>query len=279
MPQDVTQDVNSIREWLAKEPHLPKDLDDFTIKKFLHSCYGSLERTKKCIDRFCTTRAQMSEIYTARDPFAPNLQTAFSITSLASYETDDSEILIHELDDPALEKFVFYDLLKTFCINADYWIKYHPCFPEGHIIILDLKCFSLRMIPKVNIMYFRDFILFLLEGMPVRVKKIYGVNAPSYYEKLYALVKPAIPAEVCEIISFYPDTASLHKVINKKYLPEEYGGDAPSMRKQGRDWVEKINTERKMFLNDDMWKADLRLKPKSNGDTAMSGSFRTLAID
>lgn len=37
--------------------------------------------------------------------------------------------------------------------------------------------------------------------MPVRVKKVYGINAPSYYEKLYALVKPVLPAELCNVVS------------------------------------------------------------------------------
>jgi hypothetical protein len=41
-----------------------------------------------------------------------------------------------------------------------------------------------------------------------------------------------------------------------------------------------VSDFRKMFLNDELWKADLKKKPKSSAvENSMSGSFRTLAID
>ncbi|CAH2049269.1 unnamed protein product, partial [Iphiclides podalirius] len=278
MPQDQ-QDIALIKEWLAKEPHLPRDLDDFVLKKFLHSCYGSLERTKRCIEKFCTTRSVMSEVYTTRDPISPKIQTAFSITNISTYEANNQEILIHQFEDPTLEKFQFYDILKSFSIQADMWIKTTKFLPDGHIIILDMNNYSLRMIPRVNFFFFREFLIYLLEAMPVRVKQIYGINAPSFYDKLFVLVKPALPAEICDMIRFLPDTQSLHEFIDKKYLPLEYGGDAPSMKKQHEDWIVQIQDERSMF-HDDLWKADLKKKPKSNSfESSMNGSFKTLCID
>lgn len=86
----------------------------------------------------------------------------FVHSSVATYAAGEDEILIHQLDDPSLEKFNFYDILKAFCVQADYWLLHHDFFPEGHIIILDIKDCSLRIIPKVNIMFFRDFLLYLL---------------------------------------------------------------------------------------------------------------------
>ncbi|KAF9412448.1 hypothetical protein HW555_009051 [Spodoptera exigua] len=41
------------------------------IKKFLYSCNSSLERTKKCIQSFCTSRNAMPEVFTDRDPMSP----------------------------------------------------------------------------------------------------------------------------------------------------------------------------------------------------------------
>ncbi|XP_047505621.1 alpha-tocopherol transfer protein-like [Pieris napi] len=274
----MSKDVAFIKEWMAKEAYLPRDIDDMLIQKFLHSCYGSLEKTKKCIDRFCSTRSQLSEIYTNRDPQSDSIKTIFSVTRVCAYKAGDDEILIHHYDDPEFEHFAFYDLLKTLTVQADYWINFHNVFPRGHIVILDMSCFSLKMVPKSNIMYFRDFILFLLEGMPVRVHKVYGINAPSYYDKLYSLVKPVLPAELCNIIHFFHDYESLHKHIDKKYLPVEYGGDAPSTKTENQDWIKRINEQRKMFLDDNLWKADLKMRPKSDCN-AMNGSFRTLSID
>ncbi|XP_061719877.1 alpha-tocopherol transfer protein-like [Cydia pomonella] len=281
MPQqtpDFGHDVTSIREWLTKEPHLPQDFSDLMIRKFLHSCYGSLERTKKCIDRFCTTRGVMSEIYTDRDPCSNKLKSAFDITTVATFMAGDQEILIHQLDDPTLERFVFYDLIKAFSLQADFWINDLENYPEGHIIIMDIKDYSLRMLPKCNIMFFRDFLLFLLEAMPVRVKSVNVINYPSYYEKLFALVKPVLPAYIIDVIKFHPDQSSLHKSISKQYLPSEYGGEAGSMRAQHCDFVKNIQDKRDYYKNDNLWKADLKKKPKGI-ESAMTGSFKTLSID
>ncbi|XP_026749978.2 alpha-tocopherol transfer protein-like [Galleria mellonella] len=281
MPQEVNdQDIVSIKEWIAKENYLPRDLDDIMLRKFLHSCYGSLERTKKCIEKFCTTRALLSELYTSRDPTSSKMASSFSITNVTTYKAEDNEILIHQLNDPLLEKFSFYDVLKSFTIQADYWLRDYDFFPSGHIIVLDIKDYTLKIIPKVNIMYFRDFLIFLLEAMPVRVKQVHVVNCPSYYDKLYALVKSALPSEICDIIKFHSNVESLQQRIGKKFLPAEYGGEAQSMKEQNQEWITKILKDRKMFLNDNLWKADLKRKPKSNSiENSMSGSFKTLSID
>lgn len=86
--------------------------------------------------------------------------------NVVTYLTDNNqEILIHQLDDPNLEKLVFYDVIKTFTIQADQWLSSSStldCLPSGHIIIFDIKDVSLKILPKVNIMFFKDFLIFLL---------------------------------------------------------------------------------------------------------------------
>ncbi|CAK1580978.1 unnamed protein product [Parnassius mnemosyne] len=279
MSQYNLQDVISIKEWLEKESYLPNNFDDFVLEKFLHSCYGSLERTKECIEKFCTTRSVMSEVYTSRDPLSENIKTAFSIANIATYEAGDYEIAILQHEDPTLERYQFYDVLKSLTLHIDIRIKTQKFLPEGHIIIIDMKNYSLRIIPKINVFFLREFLVYLLEAMPARVKQIYGINAPPFYDKLYALVKPALPTDICNMIKILPDCESLYKWIDKKYLPIEYGGEAPSMKKQHEDWVSQIQAERDMFLNDNMWKADLKKKTKTNELNSMNGSFKTLCID
>ncbi|XP_026331179.1 alpha-tocopherol transfer protein-like, partial [Hyposmocoma kahamanoa] len=217
---------------------------DMMIKKFLHSCYGSLERTKKCIERFCTTRSNMPEVYTCRDPTSDKMKDAFSITNVSTYLAGDNELLIHQLNDPELEKFNYYDVLKSFAIQADYWLKVHEVFPEGHIIILDIKDYTLKILPKINVLFFKDFLLFLLEGMPVRVKGVHVINCPSYYEMLYGLVKPVLPADIRSLIQFHGTPEGVHKHIDPKYIPEEYGGSASSMTEQHNSWVRDIQKNR-----------------------------------
>ncbi|XP_064073083.1 uncharacterized protein LOC113398729 [Vanessa tameamea] len=120
------------------------------------------------------------------------------------------------------------------------------------------------MIPKINIMFFRDFVLFLLEDMPVRLKKVFAIDAPSFYDKMYPLIKPALPAEICDVIYFFSDFQSLYKFINKKYLSSEYGGEAQSMYEQNKMWLRYIEDVRLFYLNENIWKADMTKKLKNS---------------
>ncbi|XP_028043692.1 alpha-tocopherol transfer protein-like [Bombyx mandarina] len=280
MQIDYERDISLIREWLAKEDYLPQDLGDMLLKKFIHSCYGSLEKTKQCIDKFCVGRTNTPELYTFRDPTASKLKTAFSITSVTTYEAGEDEIVIHELDDPNLERFEFYDLLKTFAMQADYWLNNIPLFPRGHIVLIDAKHFYLKIVSRVNIFFFKQFLVYLLEAMPVRIKQIHVYNSPAYYDKLFSLVKPVLPQEICDMIKFHLEIEGLYAHVDKKYLPVELGGEAPSMKDQQKKWVKIITESRDMYLNDNLWKADMKKRAKSKGaDTAMNGSFRSLSID
>ncbi|XP_026740972.1 alpha-tocopherol transfer protein-like [Trichoplusia ni] len=279
MAQVNEKDINAIKDWLAKEPYLPKHMDDIALRKFLFSCNNSLERTKRCIEEFCTTRAYMTEVFCDRDPLSPKLQKAFANTCVTTYLAGVDEILIHKLT--STENFEFYDLIKSFMLQADQWIRLErDTLPENHIIVLDIKEYTLAIISKSNIFYFQKFLIFLLQGMPVRLKQVHVVNCPSYIDYLYGLVKGALPQDIRDLIKFHTDHNGLHQHIDKKYLPSDYGGEAEEMIKQSLKWIEDIKALRKTYLDDTIWKADLSKKAKNGTvDTAMSGSFRALAID
>lgn len=274
-------DVIAIKDWLAKDPSLPKNFEDIMIKKFLYSCNSSLERTKKCILSFCTNRTTMPEVYTNRDPLSPKIQTAFNITSVATYVAGKDEILIHRLE--KTENFDFYDCVKSFTLQSDQWMLLErDSLPENHIVILDIKEFTLMLIAKSNVFFFQKFILYLLDAMPVHLTQVHVVNCPSFYEYMYGLIKGALPQNIRDIIHFHTDHMGLHQHIDKKYLPIEYDGEAESLVEQSQFWIKEIYEKRSFYMNDDLWKADVNKKVNKKAaavDTSMSGSFRTLAID
>jgi len=60
-------DIQILREWCEKQPHLPKILDS-ELALFLHSNYYRLEPTKTTIDTFFTVRTHVPEFFSNRDP-------------------------------------------------------------------------------------------------------------------------------------------------------------------------------------------------------------------
>lgn len=66
-PELKEADLQTLREWCEKQPHLPKMLDSELIL-FLHSNYYRIEPTKTTIDIFYTVRTHVPEYFSNRDP-------------------------------------------------------------------------------------------------------------------------------------------------------------------------------------------------------------------
>lgn len=60
-------DIEHLRQWCAKQPHLPK-VTDSELVIFLHSNYYRIEPTKTTIENYYTFRTHVPEFFSNRDP-------------------------------------------------------------------------------------------------------------------------------------------------------------------------------------------------------------------
>ena len=61
-PDKVQSEIDSLKEWIRKTPHLNARMDDQFLLTFLRGCKHSLEKTKQKIDLFYTSRTFMPEL-------------------------------------------------------------------------------------------------------------------------------------------------------------------------------------------------------------------------
>lgn len=73
VPSRIPEDIQTIKTWISKQPHLKPICNDQFLVNFLRGCKYSLERTKQKIDKYFTIKTSMPEIFTERDPTDPNL--------------------------------------------------------------------------------------------------------------------------------------------------------------------------------------------------------------
>lgn len=62
-------DVNNLKEWtqnLDKSKYVPKDLTDKQLVLFYNACYGDLERTKACVEKYYSCRKNSPEFFDNR---------------------------------------------------------------------------------------------------------------------------------------------------------------------------------------------------------------------
>lgn len=79
-PELKDSDVQILKDWATKQPHLPK-ISDVEYVLFLHSNYYSIEAAKHTIEEYYTSRTHMPEFFSDRDPCGTKeLREIFNVT-------------------------------------------------------------------------------------------------------------------------------------------------------------------------------------------------------
>ncbi|KAF5282987.1 hypothetical protein FQA39_LY04858 [Lamprigera yunnana] len=280
--------LQTIKEWLSKQPHLPSHIDERFLLRFLLCCRCSLERTKRLIDLCFTIRSQAPEIFENRDPTSESMKHILNITDmvpLPKLTKDDYKLFIYRLADPDPDKYVFADALKTFLTLADVRLTFDEEVPKGEVPIFDMAGFTLKHAYKVQLPVLKKYMVYTQEAHPVRLKQIHVINVPPFLDKVLVLVKPLMKSEVSAMLHFHqPNSSTLYDYIPKELLPEEYGGDIGKLADIKKEWIQKLYNSRKFLLDDSRWKVDEAKRPiDSNHNHKMlfgvKGSFRSLEID
>jgi hypothetical protein len=68
VPERIPADLQAIKDWLNKNPHITGRIDDQFLVAFLRGCKFSLERVKEKLDAYYTIRTSIPEIIENRDP-------------------------------------------------------------------------------------------------------------------------------------------------------------------------------------------------------------------
>lgn len=66
VPERINDDIQALREWVQKQPHLKSRTSDQFLVAFLRGCKFSIEKAKKKLDKFYTLRHTLPEIYLNR---------------------------------------------------------------------------------------------------------------------------------------------------------------------------------------------------------------------
>ncbi|KAG8292324.1 hypothetical protein J6590_042560 [Homalodisca vitripennis] len=293
LPSDATvtarmvskDDVITIRSWLSKQTHLPQTIDDGLLRRFVHCCDGSLERTKTALELFFCLRADAPEFFKDRDPAMPRVQNVFNLIDLLPLPKVTPEgyrCFLYRLADPDPDKFHFVDYVKTFFMVGDTRIRSETELVAGEVPIFDMTGYTLRHLTRLPLPALRKYMQYTQEAHPVKLRQIHIINAVPLLDKVLTFIRPFMKSEVAAMIHVHPvGSDSLYKFVPREILPDEYGGIAGPAKEIKERWKKKVEAERDWFaLNE--WMADESKRVgKRNADLRppMEGSFRSLSID
>lgn len=285
-PELKESDLQMLREWCEKQPHLPK-ITDTDLILFIHSNYYMMEPTKANIESYFTLRTHLPEFFTNRDlTQSPELRSALEVAFTAPLKGKTNEgysVLFWKIMDSDVTKYVHLHTMKLHVMIFDLWLQTHGTM-LGHVLVVDVKGISIGHVTRTSPIIFKKFLCYLQDAFPVRLKAIHFINSVAAVDMLFAMTKPFMRKELIEMLHFHTSIDTFKKVFPMEILPNESGGKAGSAEELRQTSIKELEEFRYWFAHDELHgrvnEAKRVGKAKNATDLfGAEGSFKSLAID
>ncbi|KAJ8676442.1 hypothetical protein QAD02_012229 [Eretmocerus hayati] len=285
-PELKESEMQALRDWCAKQPHLPK-ISDSELALFLHSNYYKLEPTKSTIDTFYTIRTHVPEFFANRDPvYSAELRKIFSLAAILPLEKRTKEgytVLVGKLVDTDASNWVYNDHMKYLSMCIDLWM-YENGSTNGHILLFDTAGVAIGHAARINPMGLKKFLCYLQDGLPVRLKAMHFTSMNPVMETILNMMRPFMKKELLDVLQLHSSVDTLDKFVPLDILPEEFGGKAGSIKDLHKEQIKKLQDHRDWFLEEESRARvdeSKRLDKTKNASSlfGVEGSFKKLDID
>uniref|UniRef100_A0A336MFQ7 CSON014692 protein n=1 Tax=Culicoides sonorensis TaxID=179676 RepID=A0A336MFQ7_CULSO len=285
-PEEIERDVAAIKEWLTKQPHLPKDMDDARLRTFLRGCKFSLEKVKKKLDMYYTMRNAIPEFFSNRDINRPEISQILDFVHmppLPGLTPNGRRVCILRGLDTEIKTSDVTEAMKVALMIGDIRLYEEQVGVAGDVYILDASVATPTHFAKFTPALVKKFLICVQEAYPVKLKEVHVINVSPLVDTIVNFVKPFLKEKIRERIHLHSSMDSLYKFVPKDMLPIEYGGQAGNIKDLNEQWRQKLKDYTPWFKEQEASKADETLRPggsRSADDLfGMDGTFRKLTID
>ncbi|XP_012288412.1 alpha-tocopherol transfer protein [Orussus abietinus] len=274
-----------LREWLKLQPHLPQDLPNERLEYFVIGTKLSLELAKQKLDTYYTVRRLVPEIFQDRDPAGPwatRLREILQWVCLPKLNSEKFRVSILRSISEDASKFQPWDLFKYSFMVGD--VRISECRSLGDVYIYDLSAARLAHLGKLSPTILKKCEVVATKAFAARIKGIHFINAPSFIDRIVALVKSTLKPKLADRVHVHSSGyETLYDHVPREILPKDYGGEQESMDVLSEKWNEKLLEWRDWFLEQQNVAVDesRRSGPTIDEDDlfGFSGSFRKLEVD
>ncbi|CAH0391436.1 unnamed protein product [Bemisia tabaci] len=276
----IREDVQHLKDWISKEPHLPKIEDEKWLQTYLHTNKYSLEKTKRKLENLYTLRTKLPHIYKNRDPTAPEiLQAREAVTVAVSDKVTKTGGMIYyyKFGDPDLLNMV--DFTKRIFMLTDALLVEYPDL-NNFMSFVDCNGIQAQHILKTALgagpmaeIYDKAY--------SERVRAIHLINAPATVHLMTDVLKRYFSQKLGDrIYTHKPGSLSFGEEIDMDVLCSDFGGRGSSLSQLEEHTQQLLEKHRKWFMQQDDICSNETLRRKDDSQIEeLKGSFRRLEVD
>ncbi|CAH0384285.1 unnamed protein product [Bemisia tabaci] len=288
--EKIDVNIEIVKEWITRQPHLPQDLDRRILPFFIRGCKHDIERTKRKVDTYFTYRRTIPEFFQNRDPESKEILRAskqFKAFVLPDLTPDGARVTFHSFTNEPVEEFDPAALYKMLCMIGDVRMVEEPMI-SGDIFVFDVGHMTLTHVAKLATPLLKKILLTTQNAFPQRLREIHLINAPSHVDKVVTMFKFFMKPKMKNRWHIHTGIKSLADFIPREMLPSDYGGESKSSDAFQKEWLKKLNAYKTYFEGQENVMVDENKRQDKGSETArfnennifgQEGAFRRLNID
>ncbi|XP_077517760.1 clavesin-1-like [Amblyomma americanum] len=228
-PEVQKEALAQFRQRLEEENGLRIPPDDVLIK-FLRAAKYRVDKALKTFRNFFRARRDMPEYFKGLTPSTIPYKSVFRDHKLLMFpEGKDPEgrtMLMIRFGAWKHSISSMDDLVKCFIVGAECALLDDDTQIRGFVGVDDLKGLGVHHLVDLTPGFLRRVVTLVQDTFPARIKGVYFINAPAFFEGLYSLlIRPFLSKKLKKRVHITSGGLSeLIGLISPELIPKEFGG-------------------------------------------------------
>ncbi|XP_044262715.1 alpha-tocopherol transfer protein-like isoform X2 [Tribolium madens] len=275
----LKEDIEIIKTWKSKQPHLQGDLSDDFLEKLLLKNKFSIERCKEKLENYYTLRGTNKDLLEGFEKIIPSKE-ALTFLPLHKLTPNYERVVIMKLINLDPKCYDLTSVCKFALAVSEMMLRHDGSL--GVRLLIDQTGFTLRHLARWNPVHLLRFYNLAEKAYSLRFFGIEFINYPQFINKVLAILKMFLRPKIYDRIRLHENLESLYKIIPKECLPVDYGGTNSKISDLLEKWDKEVEKQQTFLLDCSNTVANEDLRPPESQENDLfgtGGTFKKLSLD